>query len=134
MSPIRRSFPWRSRARADDLLVVQILPSKIDAVPTNALDIVRRVNRICLNSSLLTEIAAIEALRKTSGAGSSAVRSKFARLAIHHIAAEDEFERLARADGTDLDWSFLVDLRDSGRAAAATWLEQKPEGRNQKSE
>lgn len=103
-------------------------------MPTNALDIVRRVDRICLNASLLTEIAAIEALRTTSGAGSSAVRSKFGSLAIHHIAAEDELERLGRADGTNLDWSFLVDLRDSGRAAAATWLEQKPEGKNQKAE
>jgi NTE family protein len=127
-------IPLALESSADDLLVVQILPSKIDSVPTNALDIVRRVDRICLNASLLTEIAAIEALRTTSGAGSSAVRSKFGRLAIHHIAAEDEFERLGRADGTNLDWSFLVDLRDSGRAAAATWLEQKPEGRSQKPE
>lgn len=125
-------IPLALESSADDLLVVQILPSKIDSVPTNALDIIRRVDRICLNASLLTEIAAIEALRATSGAGSSAVRSKFGRLAIHHIAAEDEFERLGRADGTNLDWRFLVDLRDSGRAAAESWLEQRPEGRNHK--
>lgn len=118
-------IPLVLESGASHLLVVQILPSKSKAVPLTALDIVQRLDRITLNASLLTEIAAIEALRATDRATSSPVREKFGRLAIHHIAAENQFERLERADGTDLDWSFLVDLRDSGRAAAESWLGQK---------
>ena len=125
-------IPLVLESAADDLLVVQILPAKIDAVPTTAPGIVRRVDRICLNASLLTEIAAIEALRMATDAGSSAVHSKFDHLSIHHIAAEEEFDRLARADGTDLDWNFLTDLRDGGRAAAESWIRHKPESKSRK--
>src|SRR3954471_1316378 len=41
---------------------------------------------------------------------------------LHHISAEREHSALSEASGGNLDGQFLRTLRESGRAAAETWL------------
>ncbi|HWG03495.1 MAG TPA: patatin-like phospholipase family protein [Beijerinckiaceae bacterium] len=123
--------PLALESAARDILLVQVLPSKIDAVPTTAPGIARRVDRICLNAPLWAEIAAIESLRTTRNGGSS-LCNKLDRLSIHRLVAEEEFDKLALADASSLDWSFLVELRDCGRAAAENWLQQGSDSRDRR--
>ena len=56
----------------------------------------------------------------------SALSRKLQRLRLHHINAEKHVPGLAQASALDLDWDFLVALRDHGRAAAESWLAAKP--------
>ena len=44
-------------------------------------------------------------------------------MALFQIAAEAEFPALSPSSGLNLDWEFLMDLRDAGRRAADQWLE-----------
>jgi NTE family protein len=108
-----------------DVLVVQITPMKSAKTPTNSTDIIRRLDQITFNSSLLTEIEALsrfsQLCRGFWGLTSRHGR-KQRRLRIHRVAAEEEFDGLAEASASNLDWSFLTRLRDSGRSAAETWL------------
>jgi NTE family protein len=50
------------------------------------------------------------------------VGPKIKNLKIDRIAADELVENLAEKSATDLDWPFLVRLRDSGRLAAEKWL------------
>ena len=53
---------------------------------------------------------------------------KIKSLRINRIAADELVENLAEQSATDLDWPFLVRLRDSGRLAADNWLAKEPAG------
>lgn len=43
-------------------------------------------------------------------------------LRLHHIAAETEYPALNQSSGLNLEWEFLLELRDAGRRAADRWL------------
>jgi NTE family protein len=47
---------------------------------------------------------------------------KLKRMLIHAISADDLMVKLGVASKLNADWSFLVDLRDAGRAQAEAWL------------
>jgi NTE family protein len=74
----------------------------------------------------LTHSAFLHSGEKTapSNPGIKHLARKLQRLQLHHIAAETQVPELSRASGMNLDWDFLVELRDAGRAAAHQWLEQ----------
>jgi NTE family protein len=103
-----------------NILVVQITPVKIDHPPTTSGEIAKRVDQITFNSSLNSDLDTLE-LAAEVGAG-----PKIKNLKIDRIAADELVENLAEKSATDLDWPFLVRLRDSGRLAAEKWL-RKPE-------
>lgn len=117
-------IPLVTATRALDTLVVQIMPSVGADMPTTSPEIVKRLEQISFNSSLTRDLEALAAMTKLSapdGDGSSLAR-KLQRLRLHHIAAETEFPALSQASGLDLDWEFLLALRNAGRIAADRWL------------
>jgi len=120
--------PLIAASRASDALVVQIIPTASEETPTSSADIIKRMQQITFNSSLLREMEALSAMTKLSGpdAEGSALSRKLQRLRLHHINAEKHVPGLAQASALDLDWDFLCALRDHGRAAAASWLAAKP--------
>jgi NTE family protein len=99
-----------------NILVVQITPVKIDHPPTTSTEIAKRVDQITFNSSLNSDLDTLE-LAAEVGAG-----AKIKNLRISRIAADELVEDLAEKSATDLDWPFLIRLRDSGRIAAEEWL------------
>lgn len=115
-------------SQAPDILVVQITPMRSAEVPTTSRDIIRRLDQITFNASLQTEIETLAwhaaRSRRLSGLLSREGR-KLRRLSIHRIAAEEEFTGLSEASASNLDWRFLSNLRDNGRAAATAWLAKK---------
>jgi NTE family protein len=120
--------PLIAASRASDALVVQIIPTASEETPTSSADIIKRMQQITFNSSLLREMEALSAMTKLSGpdAEGSALSRKLQRLRLHHINAEKHVPGLAQASALDLDWDFLCALRDHGRAAAEGWLAAKP--------
>ncbi|MEA2832436.1 MAG: hypothetical protein QOG66_638 [Methylobacteriaceae bacterium] len=103
-----------------NILVVQITPVRIDHPPTTSGEIAKRVDQITFNSSLNSDLDTLE-LAAEVGAG-----PKIKNLRINRIAADELVENLAEQSATDLDWPFLVRLRDSGRVAADNWLGKAP--------
>src|SRR3954469_6920693 len=109
---------------ASDLLIVQIMPTAGQEVPTSAPDIVKRLEQITFNGVFLREAAALTTMARVAGSGSQdpAFARKLQQLRLHHLSAEREMSALSEASGDNLDWAFLLSLRESGRAAAEGWL------------
>ena len=101
--------PLIAASRASDALVVQIIPTASDETPTSSAEIVKRMQQITFNSSLLREMETLSAMTKLSGpdAEGSALSRKLQRLRLHHINAEKHVPGLAQASALDLDWDFL---------------------------
>lgn len=120
--PLRR---LAMESDADDLMLIQLTPERLNAMPQSSPEIARRVNQISFNSPLQTELEALSsltALCRSEPFLLSREGHKLRRLRLHRIAAEDEVEGLERNSALDLDWSFLTRLKESGRKAAKAWL------------
>jgi NTE family protein len=119
-------LPLIAASRAADVLLVQIMPSAGEEMPTSALEIARRMDQITFNSPLQHELEALAAMKKLSASDPPATRlsKKLHGLTVHHVAAEKEVPSLAQASALNLDWDFLTGLRDAGRVAADRWLER----------
>ena len=87
-----------------------------------ASDIERRIEQINFASTLDREIEAIRLLAPLCAAGDAS--GKWAKLRIDRLSAEDNVQSLAEHSPGNLEWSFISQLRDAGRAAANDWLAQ----------
>lgn len=107
-----------------DVLIVQIIPTEGQALPVSSPSIVKRLEQITFNGVFLREAAALATMARVAGPGSRdpAFSRKLQSLRLHHISAEREIAGLSDASGSNLDRRFLLKLRESGRAAAQTWL------------
>jgi NTE family protein len=119
-------IPLVAASRASDALIVQIIPSVGAEMPTTSPEIAKRMQQITFNSSLLRDMDALTAMRKLSGpeAEGSRLHRKLQKLRLHHIAAETEFPELGQSSALNLNWEFLIQLRDAGRRAADRWLSE----------
>ncbi|MBL0919242.1 MAG: patatin-like phospholipase family protein [Hydrogenophaga sp.] len=116
---------------ADDLLVVQINPAERAALPTNAGDILDRINEVTFNASLLRELRSIALLKQllaAEGWAAQRLRSPvlrgIARLRLHRVDGGDELAALGAGSKTRTDPAFLQRLFEQGRGAASAWFEQ----------
>jgi len=109
---------------ASDMLIVQIMPTAGQELPVSSPDIVKRLEQITFNGVFLREAAALTAMARVAGSGSQdpTFSRKLQKLRLHHISAERECSSLSEASGDNLDRQFLLALRESGRAAADSWL------------
>jgi NTE family protein len=109
---------------ASDMLIVQIMPTAGQELPVSAPDIVKRLEQITFNGVFLREAAALTTMARVAASESQdpAFSRKLQKLRLHHISAEREHSALSEASGGNLDGQFLRTLRESGRAAAETWL------------
>ena len=106
------------------MLIVQIMPTAGQELPVSAPDIVKRLEQITFNGVFLREAAALTTMARAAGSGSQdpVFSRKLQKLRLHHISAEREHAALSDASGGNLDGRFLQTLRESGRAAADSWL------------
>jgi NTE family protein len=109
-------MPLVQASDAEHLLIVQVTPAKSDHLPTNSSEIVKRLDQIHFNATLNAELEALKLAQMMR------TTSKLRRLHIGRVSAEDAFEGLADENATNLGWSFLERLRDSGRNAADAWI------------
>lgn len=114
--------PLVMESDASNVLIIQLTPMRSQTVPRTRQEIERRVDQINFNSTLDREIEAIRLLAPLCAAGDQS--GKWAKLRLDRIAAENEVELLAEASPGNLEWSFVSSLRDAGRAAASSWIDQ----------
>ena len=115
-------FPFYHACSTDDLLLIQINPIERTETPKSAREILNRMNEISFNNSLLKEMRAIEFVARLIDQGALDLGS-YVQVRLHRI---DGGEMLAGFDAStkmNAEWEFFTLLRDSGRAAAATWLD-----------
>lgn len=122
-------LPLISETAADDLLLVQINPSRREAVPTQASEILDRASEVTFNASLLKELRTIGLLKELlqdAGRPDSAYRRPlFQRvddLRLHRLDAEVQLAQFGATSKTQTDWAFLSQLHDIGRATTDAWL------------
>lgn len=113
--------PLRSPALTPDLLIVWVNPLDRPDVPTNARDILDRMNEVTFNATLVQEIEAIDAVNELKPGG-NALGSPYKRIRLHEIKDEPALARLGHASKSNTDWDFLLALRSLGRQAAKRWL------------
>ena len=126
-------IPLVQATAVPDVLVVQIIPTEVAALPRSSADIARRLSQITFNASLVRDLDTLAGLTDIGREPLPALfrmLDKTARLRLRRIAAEDHVPGLATASATDLDWRFLCSLRDAGRAAVDQSLDL-PEGQQE---
>lgn len=118
-------FPLFYSDAPRDILIVHINPLDRPGTPRSSHEILDRMNEITFNASLIAELRAVAFVQKLLDENwlADRIRSRYRRLNLHAIRADEELGDLSVESKLDTSWSFLIDLRDRGRRAAETWLD-----------
>jgi NTE family protein len=120
-------FPLFRSTKTEDILIVQINPLERTEVPTSTRDIVNRVNEISFNSSLASEIRAVEfvarlidrgQLKRGTGPG------QYRRINAHRIVLGENQKSYSADTKLSTDFDFFRMLHASGRRAARRFLDE----------
>ena len=120
-------YPFFRSTDSEDVLIVQINPLVRKKIPTTTRDIVRRVNEITFNSSLLAELRAIEFVNRQIDEGRlphGTGANEYRRINVHRIVLEGLGERFASANNLRNDYESFQLLRKLGQRAARRFLEK----------
>jgi NTE family protein len=115
-------FPLIYNCDSRDIVVLHINPMERAETPTNARDILNRINEISFNSSLMREMRAVAFVTKLIDEGAIS-ENRMKRMLIHAIEAQDFMSELGVSSKLNADWEFLTHLRDVGRERAESWLD-----------
>jgi NTE family protein len=118
-------YPLIHQTQSQDIIIVQINPIERKEVPKTSTAILDRINEISFNSSLIHELRGLLHINKLIKAnhlenGTQGLR----HLHLHMVQDEVLMADLSYASKMNADYDFLISLRDAGRKAAQSWLEQ----------
>ncbi len=112
-------IPLVHASAAPHVLIVQVTPNVSNRLPTTTGEIAARIEQIQFNATLNTELEALK-FGKLIGA-----TDKLRQLRIGRISADEHLEGFGAESARNIRWDFLQRLRQGGRAAAQTWLNQE---------
>jgi NTE family protein len=115
--------PFIYECDSPDILLVQINPMDREGTPTTARDILNRMNEITFNSSLMSELRALDFVGRLLDEG-HLEGSRYRRMNLHVIHGEEPLKRMSASSKFNAEWRFLTTLRELGREAAAEWLDR----------
>ncbi|WP_287927470.1 patatin-like phospholipase family protein [Diaphorobacter sp.] len=104
-----------------DVLLVQINPIEHQGVPDSASEIMERMNEVTFNAALLSELRAIEFVRRLLAEGKLDAR-RYKSVRMHRIDGGAVLEPFGAASKLRADLAFVRRLFDLGRAAGQDWL------------
>ncbi|NRA73835.1 MAG: patatin-like phospholipase family protein [Rickettsiales bacterium] len=107
----------------DDIILMQINPLQRHKLPKTAHEIMNRINEITFNSSLISEIKAINFVSRMVHKKQLSKRV-YKELRFHMIAPDEEMEELNASSKLNSDLEFLLYLKKLGRKAAEVWIEK----------
>ena len=107
---------------SDDTILVPINPVERPGTPRSARDILDRVNEISFNAVALKELKMLALMRRVADAGGGE-SAMWARMRMH-IVPNNVMVGLGYSSKLNAEWAFLSMLRDEGRRAAQTFLDQ----------
>ena len=114
-------FPLYEPDLPEDVLVVSINPLRREAVPQTPLDIQNRINEISFNASLLSELRAINFVRRLIAEGRME-RGKMKEVRLHMIADDGLMNELSASTKLAPSPQLLQRLKEAGRNAADRFL------------
>jgi len=114
-------FPLIYHGDTRDVLIVQINPINIPALPKTAPEIADRVQTLSWNSSLMREMRAIHFVSTLIDKGFDD-SGRLKRMLIHTIDAEAELTAFSISSKLNADWDWLRHLHEIGRAKADEFL------------
>ena len=112
-------WPMIRSGRAEDLIIVQLAPDRVEQIPVDAQAVRRRVGEVVFHSSLVAEMQAIHAMRGLSEPGTSPTR--FADLRLHRIGPP-RTELLENGTGTERGRAWLEQLHGEGLDNAKAFI------------
>ncbi len=116
-------YPLIHECDSNDIVIVQINPMNRPDVPTQARDILSRMNEISFNASLVREMSGIATISHLMANG-QLQGGAYEMVRFHMIAAEEAVVDLGASSKFNADWGFLRHLHDRGAAAARHWLDE----------
>ena len=116
-------FPLFAPDLPGDIVIVNINPLEREDTPTEARDILNRINEISFNSSLLRELRAIHFVQRLIDEGNVA-EGAMKRVRVHMIADDDLMTELSVASKLVPTTATIKALFDAGQAAAEGFLEK----------
>jgi NTE family protein len=114
--------PLVRECASSDTILIQINPVEREGTPRSARDIVNRLNEVSFNAVLLKELRMIALLRRVADPGDSEGR-RWAGMRVHRVSSPEMVE-LGYSSKLNAEWAFLCMLRDTGRRAAETFLQE----------
>lgn len=119
-------FPLIYNTDVRDIIICHVVPIVRLHNPTNVIEIDTRLREVSFNSSLMREMRAIAFVTKLIDDNwiRDEYKEKLRRLFIHCLRADQDLIEFPAASVYVPDWSFLQELRDLGRNAAANWLKE----------
>jgi len=116
-------FPFFYASRSDDILIVQINPVERKGVPRSAHEIMNRINEISFNASLISELRAVDFVRRMLGEG-RLDPERYRALNLHIINLQSGAAAFGAATKLNAEPAFLEHLFQIGRTTAGSWLEK----------
>lgn len=116
-------FPLYDPALPQDVVIVNINPIVRDEVPHGAEGILNRINEISFNASMLSELRAINFVRRLIQDG-KIERHSMKDVFVHMIADDRLMNRLGVETKLVPTTGMLGELKAAGRRAAASFLRQ----------
>lgn len=118
-------FPLTECTATNDIMIVQIDPIFRDAVPRTPETIADRLNEISFNSPLLVELRGLHLINSLVLDGHlKESECGLRKLHLHMVGDEKAMSGLPLESKFNPEWSFLVSLRDAGKAATKKWLSE----------
>ncbi len=115
--------PLISTCQADDVMIVQLNPTKRDSLPVTSKDILDRLNEVTMNSSVMRELDHINTITRLVERG--IIKDKrFRKIYFHRIADPEVMGTLGVSSKNNTAWNFLTYLKEAGRDAAEGWLSE----------
>lgn len=115
-------YPLIYRTNCSDMLLVQINPIEHDSVPDTAGDIAERMNEVMFNASLLSELRAIDFVRRLLAEG-RLDKERYKSVLMHRIDGGAALSHFGAASKTRVDMGFLLQLFALGRKEGARWVQ-----------
>lgn len=113
--------PLIYKTECADVLLVQINPIEHRGVPDSASEIMERMNEVTFNAALLSELRAIEFVRRLLAEGKLDAR-RYKSVRMHRIDGGAVLEPFGPSSKLRADLAFVRRLFDLGRVAGQDWL------------
>ncbi|NBX03098.1 MAG: patatin-like phospholipase family protein [Alphaproteobacteria bacterium] len=115
-------WPLIYNCDSEDVVLVQINPIHDNKLPRSAADIINRLNEITFNSSLISEMRAIDFVSKLLH-DERLERGRYKDMRVHLIYSAEHMKHLNASSKMNADWDFFMFLKDIGRQTAEEWLQ-----------
>lgn len=116
-------YPLIYHTQTEDVLLVQINPIETSAIPRTLSEIQERINAVTFNAGLLSELRAIEFVKRLREQG-RLEQDRYKAVRMHRIDGGSYLEQFGADSKTRADIGFLQRLFAQGRVSAQQWLDR----------